>query len=83
LILTVTDDMPITERAVEAALRLGADALKVILYPFTNNRQNQADQLTTRLNRHRLWRNHLCHRGCIRVDFIDCRIPDGKAQCNQ
>lgn len=43
LILTVTDDMPITERAVEAALRLGADALKVILYPFSDNKQNQVN----------------------------------------
>ncbi len=43
LILTVYDDAPITERAVESAMRLGADALKVILSPFTGTRQNQAN----------------------------------------
>lgn len=43
LILTVGDDMPVTERAVESALRLGADAIKVILYPFSGNRLNQAN----------------------------------------
>jgi DhnA family fructose-bisphosphate aldolase class Ia len=42
LILTVNDDMPITEKAAEGAVRLGADALKVILYPFMNNRAHQA-----------------------------------------
>lgn len=43
LILTVNDDPPITERAVESALRLGADALKVILSPFTDDKRNQAN----------------------------------------
>ncbi|BCX05856.1 MAG: fructose-bisphosphate aldolase [Candidatus Roseilinea sp.] len=43
LILSMNDDMPITDVAVERALQLGADALKVILYPFTGNRQNQTN----------------------------------------
>jgi DhnA family fructose-bisphosphate aldolase class Ia len=43
LILTVSDDPPITERAVESAMRLGADALKVILSPFTGDKRNQAN----------------------------------------
>lgn len=43
LILSVGDDMPAAEVAVARALQLGADALKVILYPFTGNRQNQAN----------------------------------------
>lgn len=43
LILSVTDDMPVAEVAVERALQLGADALKVILYPFTGNRLHQAN----------------------------------------
>jgi DhnA family fructose-bisphosphate aldolase class Ia len=43
LILSVTDDVPVADVAVERALQLGADALKVILYPFTSNRQNQAN----------------------------------------
>jgi DhnA family fructose-bisphosphate aldolase class Ia len=43
LILTVNDDAPITERAVESAVRLGVDALKVILSPFTGDKRNQAN----------------------------------------
>jgi DhnA family fructose-bisphosphate aldolase class Ia len=43
LILTVNDEAPITEKAVESATRLGADALKVILSPFSGSRQNQAN----------------------------------------
>ena len=43
LILSVTDDVPVADVAVERALQLGADALKAILYPFTGNRQNQAN----------------------------------------
>lgn len=43
LILSLNDALPITDVAVERALQLGADALKVILYPFTGNRQNQAN----------------------------------------
>ncbi len=43
LILSINDLMPIADVAVERALQLGADALKVILYPFTGDRQNQAN----------------------------------------
>ncbi|MCS7061407.1 MAG: deoxyribose-phosphate aldolase [Anaerolineae bacterium] len=43
LILSVADDTPVAEVAVEHALALGADALKVILYPFTGNRLHQAN----------------------------------------
>jgi DhnA family fructose-bisphosphate aldolase class Ia len=43
LILTVNDGQPITEKAVESAVRLGADALKVILAPFSGDRQQQAN----------------------------------------
>jgi len=43
LILTVNDNPPALEQAVESALRLGADALKVILSPFANQRDNQAN----------------------------------------
>jgi DhnA family fructose-bisphosphate aldolase class Ia len=43
LILTVNDGQPITEKAVESAMRLGADALKVILAPFSNDRQQHAN----------------------------------------
>jgi len=43
LILSVADDAPVADVAVERALQLGADALKVMLYPFTGNRQNQAN----------------------------------------
>jgi DhnA family fructose-bisphosphate aldolase class Ia len=43
LILAVNDDAPNTSVAVESALRLGADALKVILSPFSGNKVNQAN----------------------------------------
>ncbi len=43
LILSINDDTPLADVAVERALQLGADALKVILYPFAGNRQNQAN----------------------------------------
>ncbi len=43
LMLAVGDAMPITEKAVESALRLGADALKVILAPFTGNNAHHAN----------------------------------------
>ncbi len=43
LILTVYDEPPIHEKAVESALRLGADCIKVIASPFGGSRENLAN----------------------------------------